>query len=366
MTAIAVHRVRTAKGNPLEPVGVWVADSENVTAFYPRQHLQYRDRGWKAIVERPMESAEQWIAYKASTSPNWQLYEPMNAVLDLGVPDAASVYDEVRHVFDTQIVGQATPGANRDAVRAAEPNEDNTTPTPGGWGANRFAIAQSWWIASELVRRHPELIVYEMHPGGGQYDVLCVAMLDQFTPNARANSPRVMLNRVGTIQIHRGYDTEVVADWSAVLEANDPHQFVKELEVLTGWGSPISAPPTAERVIGYRFFATALALLVNDRHVWDVRSESVDSSASGLSRAGLITAFPDVEAALRQTPRLGIHGEPHSHYWAIRRGVETVAVVSMEGDIHRQGMKRHALMDAYQESDRRLPVMTTELLRTWL
>ncbi|HEY3545171.1 MAG TPA: hypothetical protein VGK17_03665 [Propionicimonas sp.] len=38
--------------------------------------------------------------------------------------------------------------------------------------APRARIAQSWWIASELVRRNRALFVYGYHPGGGTYDCL--------------------------------------------------------------------------------------------------------------------------------------------------------------------------------------------------
>lgn len=366
MTAIAIHRVRTSKGNPFEPVGVWVIAGGEAAPFYPHQHEQYRDRGWKAIVERPLESAEEWICYKASTSPSWQLYAPKSALFDVDRPDAESIYAEVRGKFEAKVTHPASDASSHETLRATGASAENAAPVPGGWGANRFAIAQSWWIASELVRRHPELMVYEMHPGGGQYDVLCVATPDQFTPNPSRLAPRVMLNRVGTIQIHRGVHSEIVASWISVLEAVSPHEIVKEIEVRTGWGSPPTAPLTTERAIGYRFFAAALAMMINDRHPWDVRSESLDSSDWGLSRAGLIGGFADVEADLDGTPRLGIHGEPHSHYWALQRGVETVAVVSMEGYMYRPGLKPRALMDAYVKSDRRLLAMTADLLRKWL
>ncbi|WP_442574867.1 TY-Chap2 family putative peptide chaperone [Microbacterium sp. F51-2R] len=366
MTAIAIHRVRTGKGMPFEPVGVWVIEGEQATPFYPHQHEKYRDRGWKAIVERPMESAEHWIGYKASTSPSWRLYEPKTALFDIGEPDAGSVYEEVRGEFEAQMALPTFEASSDEPLRVTGLTIESADPVPGNWGSNRFAVAQSWWIASELVRRHPELMIYEMHPGGGQYDVLCVAAPDQFTPNPSNLTHRVMLNRAGTIQIHRGGHSEVVANWISVLEAAGPHEIVKDIEARTGWGSPSSSPATTERAIGYRFFAAALAMLINDRHPWDVRSESLDSSAWGLSRAGLISEFADVAAEVAVTPRLGIHGEPHSHYWALRRGAETVAVVSMEGHIYRRGVPRRALMDAYAKSDGRLVAMVTDLLRKWL
>lgn len=364
MTAIAIHRVRPAKGMPFEPVGVWVVDGERTTAFYPPHHEHYRDRGWKAIVERPVESAEHWIVYKASTSPSWQLYEAETALFDLGEPDAGSVYDDVRGKFEAQ---STTPDpSSKEKVRAAGSNMESADPAVGGWGANRFAVAQSWWIAAELVRRHPELMVYEKHPGGGQYDVLAVATPDQFSPIAHDPSPQVMLNRVGTIQIHHDGRSEMVADWIAVLAAASPHEVIKDIEAKTRWGSPSATPSTTARAIGYRFFAAALAMLINDRHPWDVRSESLDSSDWGLARAGLIDGFADVDAELGGTPRLGIYGEPYSHYWALRRGNETVAVVSMEGYLYRPGVAPLALMDAYAKSDSRVLVMTADLLRKWL
>lgn len=365
MTAIAIHRVRTAKGKPFEPVGVWMIDGEQAAPFYPHQHEQYRDRGWKAIVERPMESAEHWIGYKASTSPSWRLYEPETALFDLGEPDAESVYEEVRGEFEAQMALPLSD-ASDETLRVTGLTNDGADSATGGWGVNRFAIAQSWWIASELVRRHPELMVYEMHPGGGQYDVLCVATPDQFTQNTRNLAPRVMLNRAGTIQIHRGGHSEIVANWTSVLEAAGPHDIVKVIETRTGWGPPSSSPTTTERAIGYRFFAAALAMLINDRHPWDVRCESLDSSDWGLSRAGLISEFTDVNAELPRTPRLGIHGEPYSHYWALLRGAEPVAVVSIEGDIYLRGVPRRALMDAYAKCHSRLVPMVADLLRKWL
>ncbi|WP_349426551.1 hypothetical protein [Microbacterium sp. LWS13-1.2] len=366
MTAIAIHSVRTGKGMPFEPVGVWVIDGEQAAPFYPHQHEQYRDRGWKAIVERPMESAEHWIGYKASTSPSWQLYEPKTPLFDIGEPDAESVYEEVRGQFEAQMARPASLASPDGTLRVTGLTIESADPAPGNWGSSRFAIAQSWWIASELVRRHPELMVYEMHPGGGQYDVLCVATPDQFTPDPRIVAPRVMLNRAGTIQIHRGGQSEIVANWISVLEAAGPHEIVKDIEARAGWGSPSSSPSTTERAIGYRFFAAALAMLINDRRPWDVRSESLDSSEWGLSRAGLIGEFADVDSELAGTPGLGIHGEPYSHYWALRRGAETVAVVSMEGYLYRPGVEPRALMDAYLKSDKRLLAMTTDLLRKWL
>lgn len=39
---------------------------------------------------------------------------------------------------------------------------------------HRLVGAQSWFVASELLRRHPSMTLIETHPGGGQNDCLSV------------------------------------------------------------------------------------------------------------------------------------------------------------------------------------------------
>ncbi|MGD4206363.1 hypothetical protein QT666_22610, partial [Xanthomonas citri pv. citri] len=125
-----------------------------------------------------MPSAEHWVRYKASTSPSWQLYEPEASLFASEEIDAASAYEHARGEHEKTLAVSAAGTSASRSEWAESSLSDMTTSGSSGWGANRFAIAQSWWLASELVRRHPELMIYEMHPGGGQYDVLCVATPD--------------------------------------------------------------------------------------------------------------------------------------------------------------------------------------------
>ncbi|WP_127817835.1 TY-Chap2 family putative peptide chaperone [Microbacterium sp. CPCC 204701] len=362
MTIVAIHKARTVTGLPLEPVGIWIIDGLDASAFYTPEREKYASRARKALMERPVASLEEWVIYKAHSSPNWELFDH-GLLFDFGSPDAAAIYDEVHAEYRALV----------DQIHSHAPHADRSAPVAGdadaaamGWGASRIAVAQSWWIASELVRRHPDLMVYEMHPGGGQYDVLCVAMPDQFSPNPRHQGPRVMLNRVGTIQVHTGEEAAVVvSDWSGALEVPNPHTVIKRLESVTGWGAPPSAPATTEKSLVYRFFASALTMLLNDRHQWDVRNEFLDSSDYASPR-GLIDKFPAAIADSVGIPRLGIHGEPQSHYWALLRGNQTVAMVSMEGRVYFAGTTPRDLMADYDKAGRRLIPMTTELLNPWL
>lgn len=76
MTVVAIHRVRSAAGGRLEPVGAWQVKDEVAVAFYPPEQEKYRERAWKVMAQRPIPSVEHWIRCKASTSPSGQLYEP--------------------------------------------------------------------------------------------------------------------------------------------------------------------------------------------------------------------------------------------------------------------------------------------------
>jgi hypothetical protein len=65
----------------------------------------------------------------------------------------------------------------------------------------------SWTISAQLVRRHPHLRIYEMHPGGGVYD--CLANIDP-------NQDRIlgMYNRAGSFHPFRNGAPELDRSWS--------------------------------------------------------------------------------------------------------------------------------------------------------
>lgn len=67
----------------------------------------------------------------------------------------------------------------------------------------------------------------------------------------------------------------------------------------------------------------------------------------GDSRAGYLDAFPAALDSARTIPELGIHGEPESHFWALRRGDESVAIASIEGQMYFAGGKQIDLMTEY-------------------
>lgn len=228
---------------------------------------------------------------------------------------------------------------------------------------NNGVILQSWRLASAVARRHPELIVYEMHPGGGTYDVLCVAHPDQLSQAPAPMRPKAMLNRAGTIQVHDG--GEVASPWPGITDLERIQTLVRELEEATGWSPPPSTPPATPRTLTYRFMAASLELLAFDRERWDWRSGFFDTAEEAEGRRYL-EDFPTALEEARTSPRLGIYGEPQSHFWALMRGDDVVAVVSINGKFHQRSGTPTSLTTAYVKNGRRIRRLTAKLLAQWL
>src|SRR5262249_49627678 len=152
----------------------------------------------------------------------------------------------------------------------------------------RLIAAQSWYVASELVRRHPNLRITETHPGGGEYDCLSLHQPDGYGV--------VHLNRAGRMHVARprtpGFQP---ISWTATLSfsANgdlshhDVHPVVETLEHAAGLSTPHSMPPLVPATLTYRVIARVLGWLINEKDTWDARSERLHSSDTVTDRGYL-------------------------------------------------------------------------------
>ncbi|WP_407941903.1 TY-Chap2 family putative peptide chaperone [Microcella pacifica] len=218
--------------------------------------------------------------------------------------------------------------------------------------SHRQVVPASWWLAAELVRRHPDMVAYEMHPGGGMYDVLALVL-----PPYEENPTRVMLNRAGSIQVHSGNQMHKVATWSDFLFSREPRRTVALIERAAGLSIVEKAPASGARAIAYRYIARLLSITETDRHVWDVRNEFNDSSGDLFDEVspyrGYLSAFPLAEADSRAAPRIGIWSEPHAHFWALLRDETPIGLVSNHGLLY-VGRDRFDLMEEYVSDGRKL------------
>lgn len=179
--------------------------------------------------------------------------------------------------------------------------------------SDRTAIdALSWRLGSELVRRHPHNLGLDRgHPGDGLYDCLMI--------QSRINPVRIMLNRVGTIQVHGTVGSKsdwLPASWEQYLRA-DPKAFLLDLERSAGLRAPSSIPATTVPVLIYRLFATLSALRSKTISPYTFEQGYIDSSGYDAGPNSAIDAFPAAAARLREERSKRPDEEPGFKYWMV-------------------------------------------------
>jgi hypothetical protein len=345
------------------PVGVWAEDGSSVYLddFIPSAEtraafeLSLIELGLDAWVEQQDAKHGTWSdgwAVRVSEDTAESLLESLHMAFLAKHPpvdepdDLVQLTSENLDREDSEGAIEGVDGAKEDSD-AGESDDAAFTP------AQRYVIAQSWWVASELARRHPDLVIHEMHPGGGMYD--CLALL---SPGDL--QPFIQLNRVGTI--HVTSVPEYRTTWAEALEAASPHAVVKEIEQVAGLSLPAKAPASTPRTLAYRFIATTLNATSNDRHKWDARNEFIDSSDDiPTVLNGYLAGFPEVRRSLLATPQIGLWHEPESHYWALLRDETPVAIVSIEGIVYRPDRQIDLAAEYRRHAARMLPVLASAL-----
>jgi hypothetical protein len=212
--------------------------------------------------------------------------------------------------------------------------------------ADRFIEAQSWWIVSELARRHPQLVVAETsHPEVGSSLVV-------YDPNYVVNI-QVIFNRAAGIHIPSQPDFEVT--WPEVFAAVSPHDVVKKIEDALGISVAGAAPPTTERTIVYRVIARVLATVVDDRHSWMMRGERPDDQdvLEGLDWAGDLNNFDTLEETMVRWAIDAVNRtlapQGTCRLWVLLRDLTPVVAFDLYGNAHTEGGKTH-LLSTYQDS----------------
>lgn len=183
------------------------------------------------------------------------------------------------------------------------------------------ARTAAWWVASELVRRHPtRLTVIETHPAGGQYDCLAVYRTDCEPAEAMV----VLLNTAGHLTHGSWFRRERDDDscneddrfnWFEVLTAPRPRQYVVvQIERVEGLPTPRSAPRTTRRSVGARVLGRLASMLWARREGWELRNAYHDAGdASRETRA-----WADAVPGITFEPMVGdFAGQPAYRYWGV-------------------------------------------------
>ena len=154
--------------------------------------------------------------------------------------------------------------------------------------ATRFRLAASWRIAAELCASRPGWRIYELHPGGGQDDVLSL--------REGTSTEHVALNREGTMHV---FGTGWTGDgsWDRCIAEDGTVGVVKD--ILASFPSSTHKAKPADRaaVVTYRTIATVLTQRLFDADEWDARSQALDSSGGSGVRTDLASVDPTLVSA---------------------------------------------------------------------
>ena len=211
-----------------------------------------------------------------------------------------------------------------------------TAPRLGDVLAQRWTVAQSWWIASEICRRNDELRIDQDHDG------------DALRLHVRRDLPRDS-GGAKHVTFHTVHGIEHVEpsqwiSWVQVFGTDDPHGWVQRIEQSFAWALP-TASPTSGRSLAYRTIARILTDTVNDRVrpevvSWDTMLGATPHDLSWLSLFDGAASGPTPHGHVRDAP-----------LWVLfRGGRQGVLVISERGTAHRRdGAGPVDLLARYQE-----------------
>ncbi|WP_111721105.1 hypothetical protein [Homoserinimonas sp. OAct 916] len=224
--------------------------------------------------------------------------------------------------------------------------------------ADRFLTAQMWWIASELVRRHPHLRISGVEPDDGGRLLIVHDEQDGMS---------IQWDLVGGCKYLVNGEVHQIS-WIQMMAATSPHETVKRIEVATGLGVPKVTPATTPRSLAYRVIANVLGMAVDSRHSWFavparmLHGEACDYFDYFPTAVAAREAYEDAAEEELEAGRGVYFFQP---FWAVLRDLEPVAIVDAVGVIHYIQGERE-LMPIYENIHRNLTLTTAQLLGPYL
>ena len=201
--------------------------------------------------------------------------------------------------------------------------------------ADRFALSQTWSLASRLVRRHPHLIISRV------VDSESVPLLLVHDDSADL---RVQFDLPEWIQYAVGADVRRLT-WANVFAQADPNTVIRQIEADLGLTGPPPPGVRDPKVLAYRTIACVLALGLDHPGAWQAIPARIDPMDPDASDWDLFTAFPGGEQLAeahidRVVDRALEHGAApftyHQPVWALLCDVQPVALLDVGGVVHTQ------------------------------
>ena len=231
----------------------------------------------------------------------------------------------------------------------------------------QISLSLAWWIAADLIRRHPgELRVIETHPGGGQYTCISVYRV------ASSGDPLVVHMNVDPgahltpASWFRRTDGERF-NWLEVLLTSDRREYVsQQLEVAEGLPAVATTPSTTSASIGPLVVAAFLERSVLGPARWSTANLVTDSDDGIGLRQDLLQIFPGLAVAGTLTssvddPAFGVWFiGPPANDWEVDISEPAFAVDTARGHMWRRELAEPIdLLDAYSAAGRSLDALVS-------
>ena len=251
------------------PVGVW---GEGGVSFYPEEWADFHADGSQAETESAGKPWAEWVEMRSefgsTYGAHWRAVESDRSMEDV-LTDLQKKFFAEPHPMLT--FAQTAVDAEAAGPTEQQPEGERPAAVAPLEPAQRFVLAQAWWIASELCRRRSSLRVLETWPMGGFYHGLEVGEHEV--------KRWVFMNFVGSIHLHVGKSEVEPVTWAHVMAAQSPHEVVRMIEAQMSWRSP-SADRTTPRSLTYRVLAACLTYCLNDRNPWMVADGRTEAGVS--------------------------------------------------------------------------------------
>ncbi len=220
--------------------------------------------------------------------------------------------------------------------------------------ADRFLTAQMWWIASELVRRHPHLRIAGVEVDEGDHLIIV---------HDEQNLLSIQWDLVGGCQYLVNGVVHVIS-WIEMMAALNPLETLKRIEVATGLGVPNDTPATTPRTLAYRVITNALATTVNAQQEWYAVTAPMLVSEPTHYFDGFPTAVlarSAYEVAAEEQLDAGGTVYFFQPFWVLLRDLEPIAIFDVAGVVHTSGGAT-PLMPIYDELHRNLTLTMARVL----
>ena len=219
--------------------------------------------------------------------------------------------------------------------------------------------AIAWTVIAEIVRRHganADLRIIEMHPGGGQYDILRLLRVTGSSGLIFDTTSKTIADfNLGSGEFSSpALPGDDRYPWLSHWITNpDPAAAVEAMLPSMGLAPVRGLPSTNRLIFGFRLVAGLLISQMSGKHFVQAKNAFFDTSGEGGGRSELLLQFEKLYQDRSERPK-SIDNDEVYHCWLLHQGVDEhlIGCVRMDGLVSAYSSPEiaHDLFPIYRES----------------